>query len=149
MTLVKFNNNLGKHHNSPFFENKWADDFFRPFFADRQADIANGVAVNIAETPEEFIIEVAAPGLAKEDFKIFLEKDLLKIKVEKEATEAENKPTYHRKEFSYQRFERAFKLPKSVNQEGIAAKYENGLLLLTLPKQVEAQDKGAKEISIS
>lgn len=148
MNFVKFNNGLGKQHNGPFFDGKLADDFFRPFFADRAAH-CSAPAVNVTESAEAFHIEVAAPGLAKEDFKISLEKDVMSIKVTKELNSEEGQPTWHRREFNYSNFERSFKLPKVVNQEAIQAKYEAGILLVTLPKLEAIAEKTVKEISIS
>ena len=94
------------------------------------------------------MLELAAPGLNKEDFKINLEKDLLSVSVKRE-TEADNTDvTYRRREFTFASFERSFKLPKTVDADKIGAKYENGILFLTLPKMEQAIEKPAREIEI-
>jgi HSP20 family protein len=107
-------------------------------------------AVNIKETPEKFVVEMAAPGMEKKDFKIELDGTALTISAEKknesEEREGEN---YNRREFSYQSFYRSFHLPKEVvNADKIEAKYENGLLKLNIPKREEAKQKPARLINI-
>ena len=108
-------------------------------------------SVNIKETPEEYKVEVAAPGMKKEDFKIELDGNNLSIRSEKSAeTTDEKEGKYSRREFSYQSFQRNFNLHRDVmDVENIQAKYENGLLCLTIPKKEEAKQKPPKTISIS
>ncbi len=89
--------------------------------------------VNFSEHETNYILEMAAPGLQKEDFKISLENNMLSISVEKETT-VEQKGKYTRKEFSYTKFKRSFTLPENVKADEISAKYENGILHLHLPK---------------
>lgn len=107
-------------------------------------------AVNIKETNDSFVVEMAAPGMVKDDFKIELNNNLLTIssekKNEKESKEGES---YTRREYSYQSFSRSFTLPMTVNAEKISAKYENGVLCLEIPKKEEAKPKPVKQISIS
>ena len=106
-------------------------------------------AVNIRETEDSFGVEVAAPGLEKKDFKIQLENNLLTISSQKEIQEENQHEGYSRREFSYQSFQRSFVLPKDVvNDEGIVARYENGLLQLIIPKKEEAKQKGPRLIEI-
>ena len=108
-------------------------------------------AINIKETAENFDVELAAPGMNKEDFKIELEGNALTISSEKseEREESENE-NYSRREFCYQSFQRIFNLPKDVvDVDQIKAKYENGLLKLTIPKREEAKQKPPRTISIS
>jgi HSP20 family protein len=107
-------------------------------------------AVNIKETADAFAVEMAAPGMAKDDFKIELNNDLLTISSEKKnENETKEGETYTRREYSYQSFSRSFTLPKTVDAEKISAKYENGVLSLTIPKKEEAKPKPVKQISIS
>ncbi|MDF1867592.1 MAG: Hsp20/alpha crystallin family protein [Saprospiraceae bacterium] len=112
-------------------------------------------AVNIKESDEGFNLELAAPGLGKEDFKLELENDILTIsaekKVEKEtAEENENKTEkYTRREFSFQSFKRTFTLPETVDISNINANYENGVLLVNLPKKEEAKPQPARLIEIA
>ena len=105
--------------------------------------------VNVKESTENFEVEVAAPGMDKKDFKIQLDNNLLTISSQKETDEESEQDGYSRKEFSYQSFQRSFMLPKDVvDQEGIAARYENGLLQLTIPKREEAKQKGPRLIEV-
>ncbi|MDR6735591.1 Hsp20/alpha crystallin family protein [Sphingobacterium sp. 2149] len=107
-------------------------------------------AVNIKENGDNFEVEVAAPGMAKEDFKITLDGNLLTISSAKEEQHEEQKDNYTRREFSYQSFQRSFELPKDVvDQDNIEAHYENGMLKLTIPKKEEAKQKEPRTIYIS
>lgn len=93
-------------------------------------------AVNIKETEIDYQLELAAPGLNKEDFNIEVKEGILKLSVLKTNQEEEKKENYTRKEFGFQKFERNFALPKnSIKVENIQANYEQGILKLTLPKQ--------------
>lgn len=109
-------------------------------------------AVNVKDNANDYQIEVAAPGLTKEDFKVALDHNVLTVSSEKktENVEAsEEKSKYTRREFSYQSFSRSFTLPKGVEQDKISANYENGVLNITVPKQEATKEKGAKTINIS
>jgi HSP20 family protein len=143
MTFAKFHTAPAKRTGFPFF----ADEFFRPFYADC-APVGSAVAVNVLESADAFQLEVAAPGLTKEDFKLSVEKDILTIKVAKETETVENAPEFRRREFNYSSFERSFKLGKNMNLDAIEARYENGILTVKLPKLPEAQDKPSREIII-
>ena len=147
MTLVKFNNPARKNSGN-FFDQFFADDLFRPAF---QEKLFGGTipAVNVVEGAESFRIEVAAPGLEKADFKMALDKDVLTIKVEKEASTEETEEKFLRREYTYKSFERSFQLPKTVDQDQISAKYENGVLSVALPKCKEALEKATREIAIN
>jgi HSP20 family protein len=108
-------------------------------------------AVNIKETPDSYEVEVAAPGLAREDFKVELDGNQLTISSEKSfQKEDKGDERYSRKEFSYQSFQRSFNLQKEVvDIDKIKAKYENGLLHLLIPKKEEAKQKPPRLIQIS
>ena len=107
-------------------------------------------SVNIKETQDNFGVEVAAPGMDKKDFRIQLENNLLTISSQKEHEEENQYNGYTRREFSYQSFQRSFILPKNVvNEDGIVARYENGLLQLVIPKKEEARQKGPRLIEIA
>ena len=106
-------------------------------------------SVNIRETEDNFEVEMAAPGMQKNDFKISLEGNTLYISSQKQHDEEKKEEGYTRREFSYQSFQRSFVLPKDVvDDEGISARYENGLLNLTIPKKEEAKQKGPRLIEI-
>jgi len=106
-------------------------------------------SVNIKENNDEFVVEVAAPGLEKKDFNIELDNDLLTVSSELQ-TENEEKDgeKITRREFSYQSFSRSFTLPVLVERDAIKAKYENGILNIFIPKKEEAKPKPAKKIEI-
>jgi HSP20 family protein len=105
--------------------------------------------VNILESEEEFLIELSAPGLKKELFKIALEDQLLSISLElPQENEAEAKQ-YRRREFKPLNFKKSLSLPKSVLTEQISAAYENGILKLHIPKAEEARSKGKIEIEVA
>lgn len=149
MTLIKFKN-------EPV--SKYVDKM--PYFSDMFNDLFDGMltsdfrrtstpAVNIIENDENFKLEVAAPGLTKEDFKISVDNDLLSISAEKKNEVNEKNSRYTRKEFSYVSFKRSFNLSELVDADNIAANYENGVMVLTLPKREEAKPKPAREIKIA
>ena|SRR5690606_24490065 len=108
-------------------------------------------AVNIQETEDAFLVEVAAPGKTREDFNIELDNDVLTISAEerKENETSEKNGRFTRKEFSYTNFKRAFSLPETVNNEEISASYENGVLMINLPKKEEARVQPKRMIEIS
>ncbi len=96
-------------------------------------------AVNISENAEGFKLQLAVPGMAKEDFKIAIDQDVLTISASHKEEKAENTDRYTRKEFSYNSFSRSFTLPENVNQEGILASYENGIMNIVLPKMQQTK----------
>jgi len=105
-------------------------------------------AVNIVEGKEDYRIEVAAPGLAKDDFKINLENSILTVSSEKEEKLEEKDEKVMRKEFNYYSFCRSFSLPQTVNSEKIKATHKDGILNIIVPKRDEAKEKPAREIKI-
>ena len=128
----------------PSFFDSFGKDFFddfMPFNSDRTLP-----AVNIVDDKDEYRIEVAAPGLNKEDFKVNVDKGLLTVSYEKkEATESTVKII--RKEFTNDSFKRSFNLDEKINADNIEAKYENGILNIFLPKKEEIKIE-PKQISI-
>ena len=108
-------------------------------------------AVNIRETADDYEVQVAAPGMTKNDFSVELDGNTLIISSEKQSeNDANHDFRYTAKEFSYQSFSRTFTLQKEVvDTEKIKATYENGILNLTIPKKEEARQKGPKRIEIS
>ena len=129
------------------------DDFFKPwnewFDGGLWGKTMNIPAVNIKEHEDEFIVSLAAPGLKKEDFKIDVDGNMLTISSEKEETKDEKDTRFTRKEYNYSSFSRSFTLPEEINKEKIVAKYENGLLKLSLPRKEEAKKTIAKHISVN
>lgn len=122
----------------PIHFNKSFDKFFDEFFT--QLPVATGKQtppVNIHETNDAYHLEVVAPGMKKEDFKINLEHGLLTVSFEKKAnTEQKNYKT-HRREYHYESFTRSFTVEDKIKADGIAAKYDNGVLTVYLPKKEE------------
>ena len=141
----------------PSFSRLWdEDDFFNrnlmnwglSNFSDTNTTLP---AVNIKETDDSYEVEMAAPGMKKEDFRIELDNNVLTISSEKseEHEEHNGKEKYSRKEFSYQSFQRSFSLPKEVvDEERIEAHYRDGVLHLTVPKKEMAKTKPPRKIKI-
>ena len=104
-------------------------------------------AVNIKDNEKGFEIEVAAPGLNKDDFDVTIENGILCITSEKEERKEEKKDNYTREEFNYTSFSRSFSLPDYVDPDSIEAKYKEGVLRLTL-KKLELVTPPTKKIQI-
>ncbi len=105
--------------------------------------------VNIVESGDDFRVEVAAPGMRKDDFHISLDNGMLTISSEIQNEESNEEQNYLRREFSYQAFKRSFYLPNTVEADKIKATYKDGLLRLAIPKKEEAKKKPVKTIAIS
>ena len=148
MTLIKFNNRLGRKFDSrPLFAdffNEMYSDFFTP-----ETKLNSVPAVNIAEANDKFLVTLAAPGLKKEDFKISIDENVMTISAEKKEENTEEQAQYSRREYSYSSFQRSFNLPENVNSENINASYENGILAISVPKKEEGKAKLIKEVKIS
>lgn len=129
--------------------NSWLSDFFDNRFFD--SDLLRNQslpAVNVKETANTFEIELAAPGLSKKDFKVTADNGVLTISSEKEEQKEQKDKGYTRKEFSYSSFSRSFTLPDNVNTEEIKAKYEDGILKLSVAKRDITAVKPAKAIEV-
>lgn len=106
-------------------------------------------AVNVKETVDDYILEVAAPGMSKKDFKVSFQNNVLTISSEKREEKRDEDDNYTRREFSYQSFQRSFTVPQhNVDGEKITANYADGILCVKLPKREEVKPKPAKEIKI-
>ncbi|UPK68696.1 Hsp20/alpha crystallin family protein [Chitinophaga filiformis] len=149
MSLIKRNGNTFSSLPSLF------DDFFsRELFNwgnnNFSATSTTVPSVNIRETADNYEVEVAAPGMEKKDFKVTLDDNLLTISSSKQQQQEKKDDNYTRREFSYQSFQRSFELPKNVvDEDKIIARYENGLLHLTIPKREEAKQKAPRTIEIA
>jgi HSP20 family protein len=104
-------------------------------------------AVNIQDREHSFIVEMAAPGLRKDDFSVDLQNGVLRIEAETKQEDEEKTDSYTRREFAYNGFSRSFSLPEYVKQDDINATYENGILRLVLKKEPQAISK-RKQIEI-
>lgn len=145
MTLVRYNNRLPR-----FFDDFFTKDMDR--FFDGVTSNSNLPAVNVKEDENDFRVEVAVPGFEKEDFKVALDQDVLTISTEKEEKHEENdkQGSYVKREFHHQAFKRSFRLPENVvDGDKIEARYEAGILHLTLPKREEVKPKPARLIDIA
>lgn len=145
MTLAKFSNQFPS-----LFDRFFEGDLFD--WSNRHYSTTNTTlpSVNIKESDEMFEVEMAAPGLSKKDFSIDLNNDVLTISSEKKTeNETKDNENYTRHEFSYQSFNRSFSLPNIVDSNKIKAKYDNGILKVSIPKKEEAKPKPARQIAIS
>ncbi|HET8830014.1 MAG TPA: Hsp20/alpha crystallin family protein [Pelobium sp.] len=136
MTLVKFNDQKRANGYSTF------NELFDTFFTDGYAGLKPSQhvpAVNVSETDNAYTLDLAAPGLRKEDFKLALEKDVLTISAEVKNETKEEGKKFNKKEFSYHAFSRSFNLPDLVDHAKIEATYENGVLQVNIPKKEEAK----------
>lgn len=109
-------------------------------------------AVNVGETNDAFTIEVAAPGMKRDDFHVELDNNVLMISANREnkKDEKKNDNLYTRREFSYESFQRSFSLPENrVEGDKISAKYKDGILYITVPKTEDAKVKPPKQIAVS
>ena len=136
MTLVKFNRSK-ENAVMPGVNDIFESIFNDTFFSDRI--ISRVPAVNVAETEAAYHIELAAPGLKKEDFKLNLERNVLSISVEQTVEKQDSQKKYSKKEFSYSSFVRSFTLPESADYNEIDATYADGLLQVTIGKREEAK----------
>ena len=145
MTLVKFANGQKNHGVNPFFNDVFDSILNDSFLSDKLA--TRVPAVNIAETENEFHIEMAAPGLKKDDFKISLDKNVLSVSAEKKAENVDEGKKYSKKEYSYNSFVRSFTLPESVDHSKIEAEYTDGILKLSIAKKEDAKIQ-SREIAV-
>ena len=144
MTLVRYQNQLPNLFDRIF--NNDLENWNRNNYSEPNTTLPS---VNIKENTDAFEVEVAAPGFDKSDFNIELNNDLLTISSEKkEENEVKEDEKVTRREFSYQSFTRSFTLPELVEDEKIAAKYENGILSILIPKKEEAKPKPIKQIEV-
>ena len=145
MSLVRYNPFATKSV-SNFFDdvfNRGITDFFGSDFS------TNMPSVNVVETEKNYRVEVAAPGLEKEDFEVSVDNGFLNISAKKEhQDEVKEGDKYMRREFNFSSFTRSFQLPETVKADDVAASYENGVLKITLPKKDEAKIEAAKVIEI-
>jgi HSP20 family protein len=139
MTLVKFNPNgdVKKNGLVPSFTDVFDSIINDTFFADRM--MTRVPAVNISESKDHYHVELAAPGLKKEDFKLSLDRNVLSISVEQTHQENREERNYNKKEFSYSSFVRSFTLPDAADENGIEAKYNDGVLCIDIAKREEAK----------
>lgn len=105
-------------------------------------------SVNILETDTAFEIELAAPGLTKEDFKVSIEQKHLIVSADIKSENSETVRSFNRKEYDFHKFSRKFTLPETVDKETVKAKYDLGILKVTVDKTPEAKNNGPRSINI-
>lgn len=126
-----------------FFNDEWFDNFFNlPLIKN------NTPTVNIIEEKDKYKIELFAPGLDKDDFKIDLNDNILTLSCEKKIENEEKDVKYLHREFKYSKFKRSFSLPDNVDINEIVAKYKNGILIVNIPKKTEEIKKNTRIIKI-
>jgi HSP20 family protein len=145
MTLVKFNNGLKNNARGPFFNDVFDSILNDSFIGDKL--VARIPAVNISETENEFQVELAVPGLKKEDLKISLDKNVLTVAAEKKTENVEEGKKFSKREYSYNSFSRSFTLPESADHSKIEADYTDGILTLSITKKEEAKFQ-SREIAV-
>jgi HSP20 family protein len=147
MTLIRYNDLFPR-----FFDDNFTKELDQWFGTKQQPSKTFSPAVNVKEEKDAYQVEVVAPGMKKEDFKVEIDHDLLKISAKQEANkeEKEENAKYTRREFHSFAFERSFRLPKNeINGDKIEARYVDGILYLNLPKREEAKEKPARLIDIA
>lgn len=143
MTLVNFNSKT--RNSAPHFNN-----VFDSLFTDalqKNYSISKVPNVNILETEVAYKIELAAPGLQKEDFQINVKKDTLSVWAEKKDMDQDSDQKYNRREFDFSSFARSFNVPEGADADQISAEYLNGILTITIAKMDEKLLN--KEIKVS
>jgi len=148
MTLAKRNGNGHSTNWLSEFMNRELFDWNSSNYSDNGTTLP---AVNIKENEDSFTVEVAAPGMQKDDFNVEIDNNLLTISSEKKDEKVEKEgERYTKREFSYQSFQRSFTLPQGlVNEDKIEAKYKDGVLHLVIPKKDEVKKKARRTIKIS
>ncbi|MFC2512203.1 MAG: Hsp20/alpha crystallin family protein [Prevotella denticola] len=133
------------------YRNSWLPEVFNDFLNTANMPKANATApaINVQESDKDYTVELAAPGLSKDDFDVNINSDGdLTIKMEKKAEEKEEKGHYLRREFAYSKYEQTLILPDDVQKEGIAARVANGVLTVILPKIKVQEQKVARQITV-
>ena len=133
--------------------NNWMPEVFNDFF---DTDFmtrtkATAPAINVKETEKDYTVEVAAPGMTKDDFNVNIDKDgnlHIHMEAHTEKKEEDKKSHYLRREFAYSKFEQTLLLPDDVEKEAIAARVNDGVLTVTLPKMSKPECPAARQIKV-
>ncbi len=134
-------------------KNSWLPEVFDDFLTNglMQRTNATAPAINVMENETQYIVELAAPGLRKEDFQVHVNEDgnlTIKMEQKNEVKEENEKTHYLRREFSYSKYEQTLLLPEDVDREGIAARVNDGVLRVDLPKVKKEEQKLFRPIEI-
>ena len=125
------------------------NDCFDTYFMTRTK--ATAPAINVKETEKDYTVEVAAPGMTKDDFNVNIDKDgnlHIHMEAHTEKKEEDKKSHYLRREFAYSKFEQTLLLPDDVEKEAIAARVNDGVLTVTLPKMAKPECPAARQIEV-
>ena len=133
--------------------NNWIPAVFNDLFYNDYMPKANctAPAINVKESDKAYTVELAAPGMTKQDFNVHINDEgnlIIKMEKKEEKKEEDKSARYLRREFSYSKFEQTLILPDDVEKEKIAARVEHGVLTVELPKQVQEQVKVSRQIEI-
>ena len=133
--------------------NQWLPEVFNDFFNTDFMPKASATApaINVIESDTDYTVELAAPGLKKEDFNVNINDDgnlVIKMEQKNEHEDADKNSHYMRREFSDSKYEQTLILPDDVEKDNISAKVEHGVLTIALPKIAAAQKKPARQIDI-
>ena len=131
----------------------WLPSVFNDLFDTDFMPKANATApaINVKETDKAYIVELAAPGMTKEDFNVHINDEgnlIIKMEKKNETKEEDKSARYLRREFSYTKYEQTLILPDDVQKNDIAARVEHGVLTISLPKVVEEKVKVSRQIEI-
>lgn len=134
-------------------KNSWLPEVFDDFLTNglMQRTNATAPAINVMENETQYIVELAAPGLRKEDFQVHVNEDgnlTIKMEQKNEVKEENEKTHYLRREFSYSKYEQTLLLPEDVDREGITARVNDGVLRVDLPKVKKEEQKLFRPIEI-
>ena len=133
------------------YRNPWLSGVFNDFFDTDNMPKANATApaINVLETENDYMVELAAPGMCRENFDVNINADGdLTIKMDKKMEPRDHQARYLRREFSYTKFEQTLILPDDVDKQKIEAKVADGVLTVTLPKMQNDKQKTARQIAI-
>ena len=134
--------------------NSWIPTVFNDLFDTEFMPKCNATApaINVKESDKAYTVELAAPGMKKEDFNVHINDEgnlVVKLESKQEHKEGDKNTRYLRREFSYSKYEQTLILPDDVKKDGISAKVENGVLTVELPKMAEEKVKVSRQIDIA
>ena len=134
--------------------NNWIPTVFNDLFYNDFMPKANATApaINVKESDKAYTVEVAAPGMKKEDFNVHINDEgnlIIKMEQKQEKKEEDKNTRYLRREFSYSKFEQTLILPDDVKKDAISAKVEHGVLTVELPKVIEEKVKVSRQIDVA
>ena len=136
------------------YNGTWMPDIFNDFFDNTwmERPKATAPAINVLETPDAYKLELAAPGMTKDDFDVHLDEDgdlVINMEKKMDKKEEQEKGHYVRREFSYTKFQQTMLLPEDSDRDAISAKVENGVLTVNLPKVKKVEiEKVKRQIAV-